>query len=83
MKLSVPPQSIIAIVWCSVLLCPHIMTLSMIFSSLLYGLVLEIMYGISGGLGEAVLIFPESLPLTSTPEAPLSPTALPVALLHM
>jgi hypothetical protein len=82
MKFSVAPQSIIAVVWCSVLSCPHIVTLSIMFSSLMYSPVLEIMYGITGGLGVAVVVFPRSSPLIFTPEAPLFLTALPVVLLR-
>jgi hypothetical protein len=58
-------------------------TLSIIFSSVLYSPVLEIIYGVSGGLGLAVVVCPRSLPLTSTPGVPLFPTTLPVVLPHM
>jgi hypothetical protein len=58
-------------------------TLSIIFSSLLYGPVLEIMYGVSGGLGLPVVVCRRSSPLTSTPGVPLFLTGLPIVLPHM
>jgi hypothetical protein len=57
--------------------------LSIIFLSQLYGPVLEIMYGVLGGLGLAVVVCPRSPPLTSTPGVPLFLTALLVVLPHM
>jgi hypothetical protein len=82
MKFSVAPQLTIVVVCCSLLSYPRIVTLSIIFSSLLYGPVLEIMYGISGGLGLVAVVCPRSLPLTSTPGVALFLTAPPVVLLH-
>jgi hypothetical protein len=57
--------------------------LSIIFFSLFYGPVLEIMYGILGGLALVIIVCPRSLPLTSTPGVPLFLTGLPVVLPHM
>jgi hypothetical protein len=57
--------------------------LSIIFSSLLYGPVLEIMYGILGSLGLVVVVCPRSLLLTSTPGVPLFLTGFPVVLPHI
>jgi hypothetical protein len=83
MKFSVALQSTIAVVWWSLLSHPRIVTLSISFSSLLYGPVLEILYGVSGDLGSAAVVCPRSPPLTSTPGVVLFPTVLPVVLLHM
>jgi hypothetical protein len=45
--------------------------------------VLQIIYGISGGLGLAAVVCPRSLPLTPTPGVALFPTVVPVVPLHI